>query len=426
MQADAFMPFELALVAVAGLLILAIISAFLSGIETALFSIKDWRLHRWRKQDPKGVEQYERLMKKPREVLSVILLVDTFVNIVLIVLTVAIARSIAIPFPYWVKILFLFALIVIVCDLVPKMLALRDPFRFARQAVTLLKMMLPIFGPLSRISLRASEVIANFFLSTKPEKVEQFDDEELIALVELSAEQGQLRADEQEMIEAIIKLGNKSVKDCMTPRVDAFFISDSVTNEEVIQQLRTKRRARVPVFGESPDEILGILDVKSFLADPSEHYTEKLGAPSFVPETMRTLDLLRAFLKHPQRLAIVIDEFGGTEGVVTLGDILDEILAEVAPRGDEELYLEELGNGAWLASGSVRLDDLEEALHIDFHTQEFDTLNGLIFNRLGYVPRSGETVQVPPLELEVRQSSRRRVVEVKLRRLEQKEAVEAR
>jgi putative hemolysin len=425
MQADAFMPFELALLAVAGLLILAIISAFLSGIETALFSIKDWRLHRWRKQDPKGVEQYERLMKKPREVLSVILLVDTFVNIVLIVLTVAIARSIAIPFPYWVKILFLFALIVIVCDLVPKMLALRDPFRFARQAVTLLKMMLPIFGPLSRISLRASEVIANFFLSTKPEKVEQFDDEELIALVELSAEQGQLRADEQEMIEAIIKLGNKSVRDCMTPRVDAFFISDSVTNEEVIQQLRTKRRARVPVFGESPDEILGILDVKSFLADPSEHYAEKVGVPSFVPETMRALDLLRAFLRHPQRLAIVIDEFGGTEGVVTLGDILDEILAEVAPRGDEELYLEELGNGAWLASGSVRLDDLEEALHIDFHTEEFDTLNGLIFNRLGYVPRSGETVQVPPLELEVRQSSRRRVVEVKLRRLEQKEVVEA-
>jgi putative hemolysin len=425
MQADAFMPFELALVAVAGLLILAIMSAFLSGIETALFSIKDWRLHRWRKQDPKGVEQYERLMKKPREVLSVILLVDTFVNIVLIVLTVAIARSIAIPFPYWVTILFLFALIVIVCDLVPKMLALRDPFRFARQAVALLQILLPIFGPVSRISLRASEVMANFFLSTKPERVEQFDDEELIALVELSAEQGQLRTDEQEMIEAIIKLGNKSVRDCMTPRVDAFFISDSVTDEEVIQQLRTKRRARVPVFGESPDEILGILDVKSFLADPSAHYSEKLGVPSFVPETMRALDLLRAFLKHPQRLAIVIDEFGGTEGVVTLGDILDEILAEVAPRGDEELYLEELGNGAWLASGSVRLDDLEEALHIDFHTEEFDTLNGLIFNRLGYVPRSGETVQVPPLELEVRQSSRRRVVEVKLRRLEQKEAVEA-
>jgi putative hemolysin len=419
------MPFELALVAAAGLLILAIMSAFISGVETALFSIKDWRLHRWRKKDPKGVEQYENLMKKPREVLSVILLVDTVVNILLIVLTVATARSIAIPFPYWVKTLFLFALIVIACDLVPKMLALRDPFRFARQAIMFLQVSVPLFGPVSKVSQRASEVIASFFLPAKAERVEQFNDEELIALVELSAEQGQLRAEEQEMIEAIIKLGNKSVKDCMTPRVDAFFISDSMTNEEVIQQLQIKRRARVPVFGESPDEILGILDVKAFLADPSEHYAEKVDVPSFVPETMRALDLLRAFLKHPQRLAIVIDEFGGTEGVVTMGDILDEILAEVAPRGNEELYLEELGNGNWLACGSVRLEDLEEALHLDFDTEEFDTLNGLIFNRLGYVPRSGEKVQVPPLDLEVRQSSRRRVVEVKLRRMEKKEAAKA-
>ena len=425
MQAEGLMPLDLALVAVAALIILAVLSAFISGIETALFSIREWRLHRWRKQDPKRVEQFERLMKNPREVLSVILLVDTIVNILLIILTVAIVRSITIPVPYWVKTLFLFALIVVACDLVPKVLALRDPFRFARQAILLLRFLLPLFGPLSRLTQRASELIASFFLPTKAERAEQFNDEELIALVELSAEQGQLRADEQEMIEAIIKLGNKSVKDCMTPRVDAFFISDSMTNEDVIQKLRIKRRARVPVFGDSPDEILGILDVKAFLADPSEHYAEKVDVPSFVPETMRALDLLRAFLKHPQRLAIVIDEFGGTEGVVTMSDILDEILADVAPRGDEELYLEELGNGVWLACGSVRLDDLEEALHLDFDTEEFDTLNGLIFNRLGYVPRSGEKVQVPPLDLEVRQSTRRRVVEVKLRRLEKKEAAQA-
>jgi len=425
MQAEGLMPLDLALVAVAALIILAVLSAFISGIETALFSIREWRLHRWRKQDPKRVEQFERLMKNPREVLSVILLVDTIVNILLIILTVAIVRSITIPVPYWVKTLFLFALIVVACDLVPKVLALRDPFRFARQAILLLRFLLPLFGPLSRLTQRASELIASFFLPTKAERAEQFNDEELIALVELSAEQGQLRTDEQEMIEAIIKLGNKSVKDCMTPRVDAFFINDSMTNEEVIQQLQIKRRARVPVFGDSPDEILGILDVKAFLADPSEHYAEKVDVPSFVPETMRALDLLRAFLKHPQRLAIVIDEFGGTEGVVTMSDILDEILADVAPRGDEELYLEELGNGVWLACGSVRLDDLEEALHLDFDTEEFDTLNGLIFNRLGYVPRSGEKVQVPPLDLEVRQSTRRRVVEVKLRRLEKKEAAQA-
>ena len=186
------MPLDLALVAVAALIILAVLSAFISGIETALFSIREWRLHRWRKEDPKRVEQFERLMKNPREVLSVILLVDTIVNILLIILTVAIVRSITIPVPYWVKTLFLFALIVVACDLVPKVLALRDPFRFARQAILLLRFLLPLFGPLSRLTQRASELIASFFLPTKAERAEQFNDEELIALVELSAEQGQL------------------------------------------------------------------------------------------------------------------------------------------------------------------------------------------------------------------------------------------
>lgn len=414
----------LAVAAFIALLALAAASAFFSGMETALFSINEWNLHRWRKQNAAIVERYERLMKNPREILNVLFLVDTFVNILLIVLTVAIVRYIAVPLPDWTKALFLFALIVFACDLLPKTLALIDPFRFARMAILTLQALVPVVQPLSRCSQRFSEAIAGFLFSGKPEADEQFDDDELVALVELSAEQGQLRPDERELIADIVKVGNKSVKDCMTPRVDAFFLSDSLTNEQAIRELRIKRQARVPVFGDSPDEILGVLDVKSFLADPSENYTENLAAPSFVPETMQALDLLRAFLKHPQRLAIVVDEFGGTEGVVTRDDIVEEILGDVAPRADEELYLQDMGDGSWLASGSVRLEDLAEVLAFS-PPEEVDTLNGLIFNRLGYVPRSGDTVQVPPLEIEVRQSTRRRVVEVVVRNLEPRGAGQA-
>jgi CBS domain containing-hemolysin-like protein len=243
-------------------------------------------------------------------------------------------------------------------------------------------------------------------------------------LVEISAEEGHLRSDEREMIAEVIRLGNKTVKDCMTPRVDAFTIPDTWTNEEAIHELRIKRHGRVPVFGDSPDEILGILEVKSFLLDPQEHYTENLEPPSFVPETMRALDLLRAFLTHPQRLAIVVDEFGGTEGVITFNDIVEEILADVAPRGDEELYLEEAGDSVWLASGSARLEDLGEALNLNLANEGIDTINGLIFNRLGYVPRAGATVQVPPLEFQIRQSTRRRVLEVLVQRIKSLEGSE--
>jgi putative hemolysin len=412
------MPSTVAIAAFLALVVLAAASAFFSGMETALFSIKGWNLHRWRNEHRRTVERYERLMKDPQEILNVLFLVDTFVNILLIVLTVAIIRFIDVPLPVWLKAVLLFGLIVFACDLLPKTLALINPFVFARLAVTSLRVIVPVVLPVSRCSQFFSEAIAGFLFSGEPDRQDRFDDEELIALVELSAEQGQLRADELELIAEIIKLGNKSVKDCMTPRVDALFLSDSLTNEEVIRELRIKRQARVPVFGDSPDEILGILDVKGFLSNPSENYTEQLDAPSFVPETMPALDLLRAFLKHPQRLAIVVDEFGGTEGVITLNDIVDEILGDLAPRGDEALYLEDLGDGSWLASGSVRLDDLAEVLDFERPNEEVDTLNGLIFNQLGYLPRSGDTVQIPPLEIEVRQSTRRRVVEAIVRNLE--------
>ena len=415
---------ELAVATLAGLTVCAFISAFFSGMETALFSIKAWHLDRWRKQDPSSAERYEVLMKMPRVVLSVILLADTLVNLVLVVLALWFANSLAVPFPNWVKTLLLFALIVLVCDLSPKVLALANPFRFAKQALVALEFLLPVLGPFSRKLQSFAERIADFLFPGKPEAREQLDDEELIMLVEISAEEGHLRSDEREMIAEVIRLGNKTVKDCMTPRVDAFTIPDTWTNEEAIRELRVKRHGRVPVFGDSPDEILGILEVKSFLLDPREHYTENLEPPSFVPETMRALDLLRAFLTHPQRLAIVVDEFGGTEGVITFNDIVEEILADVAPRSDEELYLEEAGDSVWLASGSARLEDLGEALNLNLANEGIDTVNGLIFNRLGYVPRAGATVQVPPLEFQIRQSTRRRVLEVLVQRIKSLEGSE--
>jgi putative hemolysin len=200
--------------------------------------------------------------------------------------------------------------------------------------------------------------------------------------------------------------------------VDAFTIPDTLTNEEVIAQVRGKRHGRVPVYGDSPDEILGVLDVKSFLLDHQEHYSERLEAPSFVPETMRALVLLRGFLTHTQRLAIVVDEFGGTEGVVTFNDIVEEVIGDAAPRGDEALYIEEIGGGKWLASGSARLDDLGELLGVDLDREGLDTIGGLIFNQLGYVPKPGTSVEVPPLVLEIRQSNRKRVLEVAVEKME--------
>jgi CBS domain containing-hemolysin-like protein len=219
---------------------------------------------------------------------------------------------------------------------------------------------------------------------------------------------------EAELIQEIIKLGDRTAKDCMTPRVDSFMLPDDLTNEEVIARLKEKRHRRVPVYADTSDQILGIIDVKLLLLDPSEHYTEKLIAPSFVPETMRALELLKLFLTHPQGMAVVVDEFGGTEGIITMDDIVEEILSGTVPRDALEFYIEPLGNGKFLVSGNARLDDLTEHLGFQIDAEGIDTIGGFVFTRLGYVPSSGTKLEIPGLAITVRRADRKRIEEVLL------------
>jgi CBS domain containing-hemolysin-like protein len=214
------------------------------------------------------------------------------------------------------------------------------------------------------------------------------------------------------MIHEIIKLGDKTAKDCMTPRIDTFNIPDDLPNEEAIRRIRKERHRRVPVYGDTPDDIVGILDVKTFLFDTTQPYTEVMIPPSFVSETMNALDLLRSFLRHRQGLAVIVDEYGGTEGIVTLADIVEEIISDAVPDADSAPYIERLEDGRLLASGNARLDDLGERLGVDIEEEGLDTIGGLVFNRLGYLPKAGATLRIGDLSLTVRRTSKKRVEEI--------------
>jgi putative hemolysin len=242
----------------------------------------------------------------------------------------------------------------------------------------------------------------------------RLSDEELGTLIEMGEEEGALYEGEAEMIQEIIKLGDKTAKDCMTPRVDSFMLPDDLTNEDAIARLKEKRHRRVPVYVDTPDQILGIIDVKLFLLDTSEHYTERLIAPSFVPQTMRALELLKLFVTHPQGMAVVVDEFGGIEGIITMEDIIEEILSDAVPGDDVALYIEALENGKFLVSGNARLDDLSEHLGFQIDADGIDTIGGLVFTRLGYLPPSGTKLQIPHLAITVRRSGRKRIEEILL------------
>jgi putative hemolysin len=322
--------------------------------------------------------------------------------------------SLAARVPAWLAVIPIFAMIVLVCDLLPKLLALSSPYRLSTMGVMTLKALVPLLDRVGRALEDFSTTIIDRFTPKHLHKRARLSDEEFETLVEIGEEEGTLHAAEGEMIQEIIKLGDKTAKDCMTPRVDTFTLPDDLSNEEAITLLKERRHRRVPVYAETPDQIVGLIDVRNFLLNPADHYTETLVVPSYVPETMRAMDLLRRFLTHPQGLAIVVDEFGGTEGIITLADIVEEIISDAAPLGNAELYIEPMEGGRFLVSGNARLDDLSEHLGFELESDGIDTIGGFVFNRLGYLPISGAKLEMPRLMITVRRATRKRIEEILL------------
>src|SRR5205807_3262103 len=336
--------------------VLIFCSGLFSGLETALFSLKPHQLRRLEAHHPSLAKFFQAFRENPRRVLNVLLLGDGLVKVPLVVLCLFLLwrGPFAGRLSQWITAIMIFAVVVLLCDLIPKLIALAAPYRLSTIGAFMLQASVPLLDRVGRTLGTVSTVIVDLLTPLRLRTRARLIDEELETLVEIGEEEGTLHQAEGEMIQEIIKMGDKTAKDCMTPRVETFALADDLRNEDAIAQLKEKRYRRVPVYADTADNIVGIIDVKLFLLDPSEHYTETLLAPSFVPETMRALDLLKLFLTHPQSLAIVVDEFGGTEGIITMSDIVEEILSDAAPlRGDVDLYIEPLEDGKFLVSGHV-------------------------------------------------------------------------
>ena len=413
---------------------LGVASAFFSATETSLFSLPAREIKRLREILPARQGTIDLLFSNPRRLLSMILLADTLANLPLCLLGLYLldrfstwrASDLVAPdtrsVPILPAALGLYALVVGVCDLLPKVLALRQPMSIAPSSIRALHRLQWILNPACGALQYLSERLADLLTPPQVSQPLQLSEAEFEALVEVGAEEGALRDAESEMIQEIIKLGDKTAKDCMTPRVEIFGLPDDLTNPEAVARLRAQRRRRVPVYGDTPDEILGILDTQKFLAlcagdagssgEGQPHYSLVMDPPSYVSETMRALDLLRSFVKRPQGMAVVVDEYGGTEGIVTLADITEEIVGDALPGEADELYIEELDEDRLLVGGHARLDDISDHEGFEMKAEGLDTISGLLFNRLGYLPKPGDVVRLRLLTLTIRRVTRKRITEV--------------
>ncbi len=412
-------PTLLALLLILALLGLGAASAFFSAAETALFALRGPQIDTLRRARRDDQELIAGFLARPRRLLAVLLVGDTLANLPLCLLCLLLLgeqapRWLHADVPRWAAAPVLFAVVVGVCDLVPKLLALKRPEPFAAFAVGVLRRLRPVLVPVGEAVDRWGERLADLITPRPWRDGTPLTAEELETLAELACESGTLRGAEGLIVSELLKIGDKTAKDCMTPRVDAFALPDDLSEAEAAARIRHAGRRLVLVYGDTPDDVLGVLDAMEFLSPSSApaagNYVERLLPPSFVPETMSALSLLRAFLTRRQSLAVVVDEYGNYEGIVTATDMIEEILGEALPGGEEEPQVEENADGSLLVGGQARLDELGERLGVPLEREGLDTLGGLIANQLGHVPRAGASLALPGgWRAVVRRSTRRRV-----------------
>jgi putative hemolysin len=236
-------------------------------------------------------------------------------------------------------------------------------------------------------------------------------------------EQTLIDGDEHRLLQSIVDFGDTLVREVMTPRPDMVAIHADATLDELRELFREQEYSRIPVYGENLDNILGIVFVKDLIQLPdtngSSHRISGLVRPAMVvPETKRVPELLREFQRRQQQIAIVVDEYGGTAGLVTIEDLLEEIVGEIRDEYDVESEpVVEEGAGAYVFSAKVSIDDVNERLGVHIEPEGFETVGGYVLTRIGRVPAVGESFELDGLSVEVLEAERRRIHKVRFRRV---------
>jgi putative hemolysin len=306
-------------------------------------------------------------------------------------------------------------------ELVPKSLALAHTESFALRLSAFVELMLRILGPLVHV-LTAVTTNVSRALGAGDQSQGVMSTEELKILVERGGEQGILEAEEEQMIHAVIELGDQRVHEVMVPRTAMISLAASATMDEAIDTVIDEGHSRIPVYEETIDEIIGILYAKDLLPILKRSSGERPGLrsllrpPVFVPESMSVDDLLHEFQRRKVHLAIVLDEYGGTAGLVTIEDLLEEIVGEIQDEYDvEEPLIVKLSDDEARIDGRADVDDLADLFDITMSLEdadEYDTVGGLIYHRIGGVPKPGDQVLVSGLTLTVETTDGRRVGKV--------------
>ena len=402
-------------VVVAGVLVFAGASFFFAVAESALFALGKWQVDQLAEQCPARGRVVVRLLQQPSELLATIVLANTLANagIVLIGLGTALWRGGSVP----LVVTGLFVLILIGCEVLPKTLAVRSPEKWSLRVAPTMLFLQSVTRPLQRFVQGLNRLVIERVLLRLVRPQPLTPDEEYRELLDLAFQQGALAQREKEIIAEIIGLDQKTAADVMTPHSQMACIRDDLTLEEMIAEARRLKHRRLPLYDETPDTIVGVLDTKLLLLDPQMDLAEAIEFPSFVPETMNLLTLFVALQRQQRGLAMVVDEFGGTAGVVTMEDILEEIVGDIRSEGEAPKFIvEKIAEGRWRVSGRMNVADFRRE-YPELGEVDVETMGGLLVSLLEMVPSAGESATFRGLKLTAQEVDERSVRELLVERI---------
>ena len=401
------------------ILILLALSAFFSSSETALTTVNKIRIRNLAEAGDKQAGYVMKLGENQARMLSAILIGNNVVNLsassmVTVLVTDVFGSSFA-----GIATGVLTLLILIFGEITPKTVATLESERNALRCAHVIYTLMIALTPLILLVNWMSSGVLKLLHVDPNKRNDDMTEDELRTIVEVGHEKGVIESEEKEMINNVFDLDDSVAKDIMVPRIDMVFVDVDASYQKVIETFREEHYTRLPVYEETTDNVIGIINVKDLLlVEDREHFQVRdyLRQPIYTYESKKISDLLLELRKTSNNIVIVLDEYGATAGLATLEDILEEIVGDIRDEydGDEEEELVEVAPGEYVAEGAMKLDDLNDRLNLELDSEDYDSIGGFMIEQLDHLPEAGESMEYEGIRMVVDAVDRNRIDKVRI------------
>ncbi len=405
--------------------VLILINAFFAGTEIAVLSLSEGMVKKQSESGDKISEKVLKLIEEPSGFLSTIQVcitlagfmgsafaADTFASRVtdwLIGLGSSIPRTTLNALSVIAITLILSFFTLVFGELVPKRIAMHNPEKWARFSVSVIRAMSFILKPVVWLLSKATNGVLRLLGINPEEDTENVSESQIRMMVDIGEEKGTIETNERDLIENIFEFNNVTAFDVMVHRTDMIVIYADDDDKEIMRTIKESGLSRFPVCGEDVDDVLGILRTREYLlnslADEPKPVRELIAPAYFVPETVKADVLFRDMQAKKVQIAVVLDEFGGTSGLITMEDLMEEIFGNIYDEFDqhEEQEISKVGDNLWKVAGNAELDNLFEVLEMDYEeSEDYSTLGGLVFSQFSVIPEDGSQPEIDALGLHIK------------------------